>query len=341
MKRLVLSLLLLLAVPAALAQTNGNVLLTDEGVVYTATAEWSHEHPEVEATSNAFLLLTVREADKPMQRIVVPGTTSYGANSQPALAYDDETGTLHVFWQYSENAMSSELRFVSRDRDGNWSIPNAFETAAYHLRRNLRIALTHFATDTGNGSAVQKRVPETNVHATWWESSSSGERARYAMLTLRPGETFIQVRDLSAFVKESGSKHEVGADFNEDILRHPALFESSTSDAVDVVFGEMESNSLHRITVKPIGNARVRIPVGVSDKGFGPPAGFAANAAGRIEAISPHPDRLLYYYAGEDGVMHYVVYRNDAWSAVRTIRLDDGMTRDMAVTAMRGLVGGH
>lgn len=339
MKRLLLLFVLLLAVPAAFAQANGNVLLTDEGVVYTASAEWSHEHPDVEAASNTFLLLTVREADKPMQRVVVPGTTSYGANSQPALAYDDETGTLHVFWQYSENAMSSELRFISRDREGNWSFPNAFETAAYRLRRNLRIALTHFATDTGHGSAVQKRVSEKNVHATWWESSAAGARARYAMLTPRPGETFIQVRDLSDFVKE-GSKYDVAEDFNIDILRHPALFESSGGDSIDVVFGEVETNSLHRITVKPIGNARVRIPVGVQDKGFRPPSGFAANATGRIDAISPHPDRLLYYFEDE-GVMRYVVHRNDAWSAVRTIRLDDGMTREMAVGAMRGLVGGH
>jgi len=340
MKRLLLLLVLLLAVPSAFAQMNGNVLLTDEGVVYTATSEWSHEHPEVEATSNAFLLLTIREADKPMQRIVIPGTTSYGANSQPALAYDDETGTLHVFWQYSENAMSSELRFLSRDREGNWSLPNAFETAAYHLRRNLRIAITKFATETGNGSAAQKRVAETNVHATWWESGSGGERARYAMLTLRPGETFIQVRDLDAFVKETGAKNEVDADFNSDILRHPALFEGQDGDSVDVVFGETDTNTLHRITVKPIGNARVRIPVGVKDKGFAPPTGFVANAQGRIEAISPHPDRLL-YYSEEGGVVRYVVFRNDAWSAVRTIRLDEGMTRETAVSAMRGLVGGH
>ena len=52
-----------------------------------------------------------------------------------------------MFWQYSVNAMASELRFVSLDRDGNWSVPNTFETAPYHFRRNLRIALTHVAID--------------------------------------------------------------------------------------------------------------------------------------------------------------------------------------------------
>lgn len=338
MKRLLLLFVLLFAVPAALGQASGNVLLTNEGIVYSATAEWSHEHPEIHAGSASYLVLTVREPDVEPRRLLVPATLTDGSNSEPALAYDDESGTVFIFWQYSINAMASELRFISLDRNGNWSLPNSFETAAYRFRRNLRIALTHFAGDHDSTSSNVSRVPEINVHATWWESSAAGESARYAMLTLHRGDVAIQVRDLADFVAPNGKSYDMPAGFNRELLRHPAIFESPESDSVDIVFGDVQTNAFHRVTLTPIGNARVRIPVGRSDKGFGPPSSFEMAANTRVEAISPHPDRVLFYYE-QDGVIRYIVHRNDEWSAVRKIKLDDGMTRDMALTAMRGLVG--
>ena len=340
MKRYLLLFVLLFAVPAALAQSNGNVLLTDDGVIYSAAAEWSHEHPDVHASSSSYIVLTARHADAPSQRFIVPATLVDGSNSEPALAFDNESGTLYIFWQYSVNAMSSELRFVSRDRDGNWSLPNTFETAAYHFRRNMRITLTHYAIDLDDNGRTEK-VPEINVHATWWESSGGGEVARYAMLTLRHGEVSVsQVSDLAAFVRSSSQNFTVPASFSRELFRHPAVFESPEGDSVDVVFGDVQTNGFHRVTLAPIGNARVRIPVGKSDKGFGPPSSFAMSAGTRIEAISPHPDRLLFYFE-EDGAMRYIVYRNNEWSAMRTIRLDEEMSRELAINAMRGLVGAH
>jgi hypothetical protein len=339
MKRLLLLFVLLLAVPAAFAQSAGNVLLTDDGVVYTATAERSHEHPDIGAYSSSYVVLTVREGDAAPRRMVVPATLADGWNSEPALAYDNESGTLYVFWQYSANAMSSELRFISLDRNGEWSIPNTFETAQYHFRRNLRIALTHVAGDVDE-DGKQTKVPEINIHATWWESSATSELARYAMLTLHHGEVAIQVRDLDEFVSANGKSYEVSPEFNHELFRHPSIFESPESDSVDIVFGDVDHNVFHRVTLSPIGNARVRIPVGKHDRDFGPPAAFEMAADTRIEAISPHPDRLLFYFE-QEGSLRYLVYRNEEWSATRKINLNDGMTREMAVTAMRTLIGAH
>jgi len=340
MKRLLLLFVLLFAVPAAFAQSSGNVLLTDNGIVYDVAAEWSHEHPDVHSSSASYLVLTVREPDTAARRLIVPATMTDGSNSEPALAFDNESGTVFIFWQYSVNAMASELRFVSLDRDGNWSLPNSFENASYRFRRNLRIALTHFAGEKDETSANISPVPEINVHATWWESSASGEYARYAMLTLRHGEVSIQVRDLAEFVNGRDKNYDVPEGFNHELFRHPAIFESPESDSVDVVFGNVQTNAFHRVTLTPIGNGRIRVPVGKSDKGFAPPSSFGMAMNSRVDAISPHPDRLL-FFVEEDGAMRYIVYRNSEWSAPRKIRLSDGMTRDMALTAMRGLVGAH
>jgi len=339
MKRLLLLFVLLFAVPAAFAQSAGDVLLTDDGILYNVTSEYASDHPDVQTDSTSYLVLTERRPDTAALRIAVPATMTGGANSEPALAYDNESDTLFLFWQYSPTLLASELRFISLDRDGHWSLPNTFETGAYRFRRNLRIALTHFAGEQDQTSSNISQVPEINVHAAWWESSITGERARYAMLTLHRGEVTILVRDLAAFVNVN-KYYTVEENYNRELLRHPAIFESPESDSVSIVFGDMQSNVFHRVSLTPIGNGRIRVPVGKSDKGFGPPASFEMTANSRVDAISPHPDRLI-YFVEEDGLMRYVVYRNDGWTAERKIRLDDGMTRDMAINAMRGLVGAH
>ena len=340
MKRLLLLFVLLFVVPAALAQSSSNVLLTNNGVLYRVTAERIEEQADVHAPSGTYIALSVAEPDAATKRLIVPATLAGGWNSDPALAFDDDSGTLFIFWQYSVNPMASELRFISLDRDGNWSLPNTFEQASYRLRRNLRIALTHFAGEREANSSNISPVPEINVHATWWESSGSGERARYAMLTLHKGEVAIQVHDLSDFVGKSTPSYEVSEEFSRDLFRQPAIFESPASDSVDVVFGDTQANSFHRVTITPIGHTRIRIPIGKGGRDFGPPANFTMAAYGRLEAISPHPDRLIFYYEDE-GTVRYIVYRNNEWSSMRKIALVDGMTRDMAVTAMRGLVGAH
>ena len=340
MKRLLFVLVMLLSVPALFAQQNSNVLLTEEGTVYKATVEWSSDNPEVKAASSTYIVLTARQGDEAPRRVYVPATlANSGSNSNPALAYDGEAGVLYIFWLYSPNAMSSELKFVSVDREGNWGTPASFESGAYRMRRNLRIALTHKAGEKDDEGNITY-VAETNVHATWWESSGAGEQARYAMLTLTGNEVGIQVRDLSEFVSSKEEPYEVATDFSRELLRHPAIFESSNDESVDVVFGNVETNGFHRVTITPIGHARVRIPVGVKDRDFGPPAFSVAANSTRIDAISPSPDRLLYFFE-HDGAMKYVMFRNGQWTAVRSISLSEGMTREMAVNAMRGLIGAH
>ncbi len=340
MKRFLLLFVLLFVVPAAFAQSSSNVLLTNGGALYRVTAERIEEQADVHAPSGTYIALSVTQPDVATKRLIVPATLAGGWNSDPALAYDDDSDTLFIFWQYSVNPMASELRFISLDRDGNWSLPNTFEQASYRLRRNLRIALTHFAGEREGNSSNISPVPEINVHATWWESSGSGERARYAMLTLHKGEVAIQVHDLSDFVGKNTPTYEIAEEFSREIFRQPAIFEAPESDSVDVVFGDTQANSFHRVTITPIGHGRIRVPVGKGGRDFAPPSLFTMSAYNRIEAISPHPDRLIFYFE-EEGTIRYIVYRNNEWSAMRKISLENDMTRDMAVTAMRGLVGAH
>ncbi|HEX6176826.1 MAG TPA: hypothetical protein VF057_00595, partial [Thermoanaerobaculia bacterium] len=189
MKRLILSCVLLVLAPLALAQRT-DVLLTHDGTLYEAAVERPGE--DFNTPSTSFIALTVGTPDAEPRRMVVPATLLGGSNSNPALAYDRASGSLFVFWQHMPNAMASELRFAILDADGNWSEPAAFQGANYHLRRNLRIAVTSKAYDKNEETGDLTLVPEVNVHAVWWESTGDGEGARYAMLTVKNNEVTVQ-----------------------------------------------------------------------------------------------------------------------------------------------------
>jgi hypothetical protein len=153
---------------------------------------------------------------------------------------------------------------------------------------------------------------------------------------VRHGEATIQVHDLASFVTAKSKPADIDPDFKPGILRHPAIFEHDEK-SVDIVFGDLETNAFHRVRISPIGHARVRIPVGVHDRTFEAPK-FAMNSVDRIEAISPQPDRLVFFFE-QGGVIHYLVHRDGSWSEERTVAIDNVITREKAVAGIRRLVG--
>ena len=129
-------------------------------------------------------------------------------------------------------------------------------------------------------------------------------------------------------------------DFNSEILRHPSLFESSAHDMIDVIFGDLISNNMHRVTIKPTlylkkgtDGGRLRVPVGVRDAGIGAPH-FRTEATARVSAISGDNDKLVLYTQGKTAVS-YVIYAAGAWSPVRTLTVDDKISSEAAVEVLR------
>ncbi|HUP61138.1 MAG TPA: hypothetical protein VNA69_12035 [Thermoanaerobaculia bacterium] len=340
MKRLFLlyAIVVLFAAPAVIAQIAGEVLLADDGALYATATEWSRDHPDVDAKSESYITVTIRRASDAAQRLIVPATLQGGTNTNPAIAYDNASATLFVFWQYWPNMMSSEMKFISYHAETGWSAPASFDEASYSLRRSLRIALTRTAADKDDDGRITW-VSEVNVHATWWEETGGGESANYAMITIRDGEAAAQVHDLASFVTSKTETKEIDPDANRELLRHPAIFEAADGRSVDIVFGELASNKFHRVSISPIGNARVRVPVGIQDKTFEPPPSISAmSAVARIDAISPAPERMVFYYE-LDGVMHYLLYRDGKWSGEKTMAIDEHTSRSTILAGMRNLVG--
>lgn len=331
MKRLLIVAALVVA-PALFAQSSDRtILLAPNGTMYTAESK-------LNADSTRYVGLTIQNGTNVIHTSV-PATVNNGTNWQPELAFDDASSTLFVFWLRSQSTVlgTNELLFCTF-QNGKWNDASAIDDVPYHFRYNLRIGVTRtvqMTDDSGN----PKQVPGLTVHAAWWDDSAEGEAARYAMLTVDKGVvTDVYRRNLVDFVNNAYVRQFDLDEKTKELLRHPVVFESQDHDTVDVVFGDMQTNVIHRLTLKPVLQTRVRIPIGLHDTTYPTPH---HNIVGdtQVSAISTPPDRLVFYYR-RGGEVRYLTFQNGAWSDEKSIAITSEVSAESAVAALRRLVNG-
>jgi hypothetical protein len=331
MKKNIVSLLavlfVLLTASIAAAQNNRDVLLTADGTLYTVetvSGESGNGGPGLP------LWLTIQNGTVTTS-MPVPASLTNSMNVEPALAYDSASGTLFLFWNaMRNNGLSSDLMFCSY-RNGIFGPARALDGADWNMRSGLHIGITRQTEIAGtNGTTV---IAEITVHAVWWQDNGAGEWARYAMLTTESGTvTSVDVRDLTSFTGETLAPSRC----NSELLRHPVVLESTTPTTVEVAFGDANTNKLHRVTLKPVANGRLRIPIGVREEAIPTPIAVVdANAS--LSAMSSGNDGLVLYFTNAQ-TLKYVLFKNGAWSPMRSIALSDRLTREGAVGALRRMV---
>jgi hypothetical protein len=334
MKRLLLVLMVAIVPTALMAQVaDRDLLLAQDGTLYMieSTENDGSAPPQVQN----FLTLTIQRGTQRTQSIV-PESLTAGTHWRPALAYDSDSKTLFVFWLKMPNAMSSELLLASY-ANGRWQPAVSVDNQPYHLRYNLRIAITTRVSQLqSNRSYVD--VPALLVHAVWWEATGYGESARYALMTIDRGTvSYIELHDLNEFSSSYPMfPTDVGAKFNPEILKHPAFVDNGTQNSVDVIFGDTSYNVFSRVTLKPVAEGRIHIPIGARPIGprFPAPTAFSSDWSGRISTItSPHDGGMLLYNTTRDAV-NYITYSGGTWSSVKSVALSDKVTADAAVAAL-------
>jgi hypothetical protein len=337
MKKLFVLLALVLLPLFASAQDATNLLTPDGTFCMIRQADQPIDGVDIDATT--YLMLTTRRGDV-TRTAPVPATLTEGVHSNPAMAYDTESGMLYIFWLRYTKMFESELLFAALDSKGTWSEATAFGQQ-YDYRENFKIAVTRKIVDE-----KARLLPGITVHATWWETDthSGHESAKYAILALENGRVAeVNYLDLDQFVpeadggeKESLSKDEIA------ILRHPVLTMTERQESVLLTFGAIETASLHRVRVypvkPPVTNGRIRIPVGRGEGGVPAPK-FGKAASNSVAAISG--DERMAYYTREGDKLHYVLLRDGQWSESRAIALDEQVSAPAAVEAIRRLVNEH
>jgi hypothetical protein len=339
-KKAVLLLALLLVPVLATAQAERELLLTPDGTMFSV--ERATSHADVEAAAMSYLVLSIRR-DGPPVREVIPVTLSAGSHMNPALAYDAESEMLFMFWERAQSLVSRELLLATRNREGKWSEAVAFGSGGNVYRTNLRIAVTR-KVDVVPANDDPFVMAGVSVHAVWWEQNriDQNEQAQYAIFSIYDGDIRYEQHSLASLLTtlEKRDPQPVPEGFDPEVLRHPAVFSAATSDSVDVIFGDMQTNGFHRIGIRPgkrYSDARVHIPLGRKETNFPSPAFGAASNSVRIGTINGDPDRIAFYTRAQDAV-RYVTYKDDHWSAMQSIALDEQVSGEAAVDAIRRLL---
>jgi len=347
MKRLLLSIGLLLVSTAAFAQfSDRDVLVAPEGTVYTVESQTLSPSQQTAIQATRMLALTVQNGSH-VSQVAVPDAQTAGFHFGGALAYDADTKTLFVIWIHMPNAMSSELLLASY-RDGKWQPAVSIDDKSYNVRSNLQIGITRHVSQLQKDGTYSD-APALLLHAVWWDESGQGEEARYALLPVENGsvaESAIETHSLEEFVPSSDEANNVvDANFNAEILRHPAIVGSAMQSTVDIVFGDIKKNSIHTVTLHPISDHRIHIPVGIgggsSGSGSVPhtlsaPPNFTADWKGPINVLS-RGNRLVFASAGEK-LMSYISYSNGAWTDVKTIAIGSSFSAEAALAALDKMV---
>lgn len=328
MKRLLLFVaFVLLATSGFAATVDRDVLITRDGTVYSIISEPAETGP------NAVLALSVQTPDGESQHSVVPDSINNGVNARPTLAYDEDSKTLIVMWMRLPNASSSEL-LVAAYQDATWQSAQSIDYKQ-GVRYNLSVGITRRVSQIQRDGSFEDG-PALILHAAWWEEGNGNAGPRYAVVSVGKGIISApDIHDLTEFVARDETTVVVDAKFNHDILRHVAVLQGPTPDAVDVLFGDTRTNSFYKTTLRPIADGRLHIPVGVGPKPkLGGPKAFSADWSGRTGTISSPDGTTLILSNTTEEKVSYVKFSNGEWSAVKQIKLTGKVTAEDAMAAL-------
>ena len=338
MKRLLILLLALVPFAAYGDTPDRDIVLTDDGTLYTVESSFAKDVPGLQTNSERVLTLTVQHGSDAPATTVIPATTSGGWHVYPALAYDSTTKTLFVFWEAAYNTFqNTELDFVSY-HDGKFNTAASLDSAHWAARQNLRIAITR-STQQLNDDGTTTSVPETTVHAVWWEDNGGAEWARYAMITVDNGAaSAIHVQDLGEFVNGAGYAPAANSNASRELLRHPSVTETRTHDSVDVLFGDMNFVTIRRVNIRPtIQGGRLRVPTGRTGNSLPAPSANLMSST-PVDTLVNGDSVAMYYDGQKPNTIDYLMYTSGNWSAVRTLPLSDKLSHDSAVSVLQKLI---
>jgi hypothetical protein len=341
MKRLLIALALSLVSAAAFAQAaDHDVLVTPEGTVFTVEQAIPSASSGVEATN--VLQLSIQNGTD-TQYLLVPESLSAGFHFGGTLAYDGASKTLFVLWTHMPNGMSSEVLLASY-RDGKWQRAISIDDQPNHVLTNLRLGITRRVSQLQKDGTYAD-APALILHALWWDSGLT-EQARYAMLPIEDGalsQASVEIHSLEEFVGNDEVHNVVDAKFNREILRHPAIVSTPMQSTVDIVFGDAQNNSIHKVTLHPIAEHRIHIPVGIGGGAGGgkplnliAPSSFTADWQGPITIIE-RGDRLVFANA-TDKALSYLTFSDGAWTDVKSIALSAKLPAETALAAVDKMV---
>ena len=281
-------------------------LITPDGIRYTLVPESSSDVQIVRAEEDTRISL------------IVPTTQDAVKESQVQLAYDSATDTLFVVWAREASGVG-EVRYATLGPGGHWS-PARLVTAGATMYRGLQFIITH--AETSDTTA-------TLMHVAWWSVNGRLVEPEYAMFAFENARfVSAELRNLEDFVAAGGTVDSFGFEEAGSPV-HPPLALDRNGDAVDVLFGKVDSTKVTLMSIVPRkvgGNVRIWKPLGRKIKRT-PSSGLVSLSDEPVEAYINNGHVAL-YSIGEE-LRFTVLRQNGTWSPVRALRVYDDAAVDL------------
>jgi hypothetical protein len=340
MKKLLIILTAIALSMPLLAIEPHRAALTEGGVFYTVDVVTINEET---IPPNTAIRLSAQEGEQ-IDSVVIPGSDMPGMNFEPSVAWDESSGTLFVFWVRMATMMSAEILFTSYHH-GEWGEVVSIARDTFHYRKNLRITTTRYHSDRDD-EGNELRVPGTAIHAVWWDEDGWGETAQYAILSFDNGTVrSIERFTLVDLVDRVGQERSILVpEFNRSFFESPTITAHPASDGVEVIFGDVELDVLHKIDLLPIRlNGVLTIPNGLRGADpIRPEINLASATAGSVEIISGGPGSgQIAALWSENERMVFSRYLNGTWSEPKTVVFTERVSGDHVREGLRRLLGRH
>lgn len=339
-KRFIIALIALTLSLPILAIEPHRAALTEDGTFYWVDVVVVDEDS---IPANTILQLNAQDGQG-VATSVIPGSDEIGSNFEPSVAWDEAGDTLFVFWVHMPSMMATEILFTSY-HDGEWSQIVSIDRDTFHYRKNLRIATTRYHLDADEeGNEIL--VPGTAIHAVWWDEDGWGETAQYAILSFDQGQVeSIERFSLVDLIDRSGQERSVlPPDFNRSFFEVPTVTAHPAADGVEVIFGDIELDALHKVDIIPIkADGVLTIPDGLKhSEPIRPSFQFASATISDLELLSGGASSgQIAAVWREQGSMVFSRYVNGTWSQPKSVLLNERVSRDHVVQGLRRLLGRH
>lgn len=246
---IVITVTLLVALPAAAAPTSSAAVLGADGEIYQVVeGRYADLFPDgAETAADApVLALDVLQPGKTPRRLLVPGTDGYEFERQASALYEQSSNTVFLMWESRVNGIHSLLQLGSLSPTG-WGDTIELSGNPFGFKSNPRFSVSRetYATFDDHGMS---RSTRTVFHLMWWEQGSPIDQVMYSPIVLEeghyPGNN--RVYRLRDFFQLEDIEDSAPADA---LLAAPALVPGIDDRTIVMAFADADSGSLVTVQV--------------------------------------------------------------------------------------------
>lgn len=255
--------LVLLPFAAAWAQQSPIVVGPDGAVMQLRNGSYGELFPEGNAIDPASMVLALDVLrSESSERLLVPGTESFTAESSATLLYEKRADVVYLLWEGLYNTIHPFLYLTSFNGE-QWAEVIEIAGGVFSSKGHPQLVVSRDGLPTkaeeGSGTFTDRAI----MHVVWWEQGAVGSFKRFAPLVFQDG-IFLgwnPLRNLGGFLLKSGD----GVAVDPNIENALCIQIGSKSAAVVIGFLNHETGRLVTLEVETLSRELSQLAEQISD----------------------------------------------------------------------------